>query len=248
VNLKFKSVELMTSRLIGTVSLFLIAIQIIFGAPAPASRIAWVGTTIAQTSVFDNKSLEGDPVREIGSGTKVVVLSKTTDVCRVLLETGDEVFCLAVWIAIGDEVTLAGAMSKVRFFERKSAEEPWNLPYFDTQSAPWVALVARELARSPGGKLPEPEEIEQQEDSLPQLEVKNLTQYTLRIYLAGPRTFSRLVQPGGAWKDDLPTGSYRVVAEVTSGNVTPLRTTWHLKRRYVHTVRLYIKTTRVPGR
>ena len=140
-------------------------------------------------------------------------------------------------------MTLSGAMRRVKYFEKMAAES-LDSSYWEKQGAPWVALVARELANRPGAALLPPPTSEFEDTySPPRLTVTNSTAYTIRVYMTGARTLSKTISPGDSWRSEFPAGSYRVVAEATAGDVVPLRTTWRLQQGYRHTITLYIKTT-----
>lgn len=196
--------------------------------------------------VFEDKTLVGESITEFTRGDKVVVLKRTSEIARVLLGDGTEAFVQARALKVGASLTLAGAISRVEYFEKQAGTDPVNSEYWEKLGAPWVALVARVLASKPGAaRLPAPTSLYQDSDSPPALKVENNTKYVIRVYMTGSRTVSKSISAGDSWSETFPAGSYRVVAEATSGNVLPLHTTWILKTGYRHEITLYIRTTRL---
>lgn len=233
-------------RMLRTAIVVILAVLLLAGASAAGSKtIAHVGKTLTDAGVYLTKDMYGSPDYRISSDTKVVVLSYDDNVVRLLTAEGDEVFVPRVEIEIGDRVTLKQAFSKIQYFERMKSEAPWNAAYFDQLSAPWVALVARELAKFAKEGLPEPEAYYTSDDTPPTIKVTNSTRYKVRVYLTGPRTLTRLIASNTTWSEQVPQGEYRVLAEAVSGNVIPLRTTWKLGQGYTHSIKLYIETRKV---
>lgn len=194
-------------------------------------------------SAYGSRDLTGSPLSTFALGDKIVVLSRNADIARLLLGDGSEGFVSIRAITIREGVTLADAMVKVRYFEKMADEESWKAGYWEKQGSPWVALVARTLGSRPdAATLPPPVSTYEPTIAEPTLIVKNDTSYSIRIYLTGTRTVSKTIAPRGSWTSTFPAGSYRVVAEVTSGRVTPLRTTWTLQRGYRNDITLYIVT------
>lgn len=214
-------------------------------AVAKAQVIAHVGRTLTVTDAYLTKDMYGSPDFRIPYNTKVVVLSHGSGVARLLMGSGDEVFVPLYQIDVLEPVTLKQANAKIRYFERMKDNDPFNADYFDQLAAPWVALVVREMAKKAKEGLPEPVSVYEYEEAPPTLKVENSTKYKLRIYLTGPKTITRVVPAHETWSEQMPAGSYRVLAEAAAGNVIPLRTTWRLKQGYTHSIMLYIRTERV---
>lgn len=230
-------------RLLRSVFVVCLLVLLLNGAAASSRTIAYVGRTLGDVGVYYTKNMYGSPDFSIPYDTKVVVLSYGSGVARLLMSTGDEVFTPLEALEIGDPVTLKQASSKIKYFERMKNEDPLNGDYYDQLCAPWVALVVRELAKTAKEGLPNPDSVYTYEESPPMLKVENSTQYKLRIYMTGPKTITRLVSAHDTWSEQMPQGTYRVLAEAVTGNVNPLRTSWKLQQGYTHTIMLYIKTT-----
>lgn len=197
-----------------------------------------------KVNVFKTNTLDGVSVASFDFAEKVVVLSRSREIARILLSDGSEVFALLAGLEISAPVTLLGAMSRVTYFEKQATKDALNSGYWEKLGAPWVALVARELASNPNAAtLPPPTATDEETDTAPSLKVINNTKYSLRLYLTGNRTVSKTIAPGSSWKSEFPSGSYRVVAESTTGNVIPLKTTWKLDKGHRHEITLYIKST-----
>lgn len=209
--------------------------------------IAKLGVVIGTAQAYPYKSSDAEPVAEFASGTKVVVLSYSTEWVRILMADDSEPFIPASNVVLSEDITLKGAFARVRYFDRMKEQYPWEEETYDVQAAPWVRLVVLELAKQPGARLPDPEEILAPEElSNPELTVTNDTGAVLTVYIAGPTARSVTIPRGSKKTWTLPAGSYKASATVDKPNVTPLSSTWVLKLGYVHTVSLYIKTYRVP--
>lgn len=216
-----------------------------FATPAQASKtvIAHVGIiTSNDAKAYSSPDLASLPEMSFRKGEKVVVLQTTSRFVEILLADGDEAYLSPAHVVNRDPVTLSGALGKIEYFEKMAIGTPEHeKAYFDAQSAPWVALVARYLSNQEGaGTLPPLSTESAPGRSTPQLNVVNDTKYTLRIYMAGVRTVSRRIAPGATFSDDFPAGNYKVVVESTTGSVIPLRTTWVFKSGYTHTITLTI--------
>jgi hypothetical protein len=200
--------------------------------------------TVQQSSLssYRSHSLTGSPASSFVRGDKLVVLSRSAEVARILLGDGSEAFVSARSLGVWSKVTLADATAKVLYFEKMAEEQATQASYWERQAAAWVALVSRTLgARSEAASLPAPVSIFEPSLTESKLVVENDTLYTIRLYLTGSRTVSKTIRPGASWEGTFPPGSYSVVAEVTSGNVRPLRTTWKLEKGFNNEIRLYIR-------
>ncbi|MFQ3677796.1 MAG: hypothetical protein SNJ74_07635, partial [Fimbriimonadaceae bacterium] len=224
----------------------LLSVACVAAAPASDRIIAHLGVVTTATQAFADNGMQ-EAVVSLAPGDKLVVLSRSQTVARILRTDGRELFVPLPHVRIAEPVTLRTAIDRIRFFERMRSSDPAASAYYDEQAGPWVALVARQLAiRNDAGELPDLDRTGWGGDTLPTLELKNNTSYSLRVYLVGPRTVTRTIAPRSTLTEDFAPGTYRVVVETTSGDVTPLRTNWKLETGYVHSITLYIETTTVP--
>lgn len=222
----------------------LLALSLAASSFATERVLARLAVVTYRTIAYSDSSLT-DRVFDLAVGDKLVVLSNSSNAARVLQTNGDELFVPMRDIEITERVTLTKAMQKVSYFERMRNQNPEAGSYYDQQAGPWVALVARHHAnRKEAAELPDVQGENVGTSSLPRLTIDNDTGYTLRVYLVGPQTVSRLVRPGQSLSEYFAAGTYRTVVEATSGRVVPLRSTWRLQRGYLHTIKLYISRTR----
>jgi hypothetical protein len=212
-----------------------------FAAP---SSIAELGLIRNQADLYSGADQIGK-VGQLPAGEKVVVLSKSKTIARILRTDGTELFVSIDKVRITEKVTLKAATSKVSYFERMREKDPMNAQYYESQAGPWVALVARYLSnQKEAAELPDVQGFDSGTRENPSLTVDNSTSYTLRVYLVGPQTLTRLIKPGRSLSESFLPGKYRAVVEATSGRVRSLRTTWTLQAGHEHRIKLYIKTER----
>lgn len=208
-------------------------------------QIAWVGQVLIGADVFWDKFAR-QPEETLTGSTKVVVLSRTEEWTRIIRSNGLDGFVKSDDIVVGDPVTLQNAISKVKYFEKLEIQNPLDEERYRELGAPWVHLVVRELNKRKSQRLPPLSESYTQNDlQEPKLTVDNETQYTLTVYLSGPKAKAFSIAPRGSRVWELPSGSYRVVATCSNPSVRQLNSTWNLKQGYEHSIRLFIKTYRV---
>lgn len=210
-----------------------------------AETIATLGLTQHVTAKYSDPECTVI-VEELSASHKLVILARNAEYVTVLNTDGTELYVPTFSVVFRERVTLKQALEKVDYFERQRQKYPDQGAYFDLQSGPWVALVARHLGNQKDtGTLPDVSGTRARDYVAPLLTVKNSTEYSLRVYLVGPTTVTRTIRAGSSLRERFPAGRYRAVVQALSGNVRPLKTTWKLDTGYEHQITLVIRTVRV---
>ena len=84
-----------------------------------------------------------------------------------------------------------------------------------------VSATIDRIAKGSHQELPPPTQTPTALGQSPGWTIENATGYQLHLYLSGPTEHEYVIPNGNSINLDLPPGSYRMAAEVSSKNVTP---------------------------
>jgi len=88
--------------------------------------------------------------------------------------------------------------------------------------------VIEQIRSQPHGIVPPLQTVGRCSGSVAIVSVQNGTDFTLYLYLVGPRSNTYTLSPGGKLDLRLPTGSYDVGARVTAAHVLPFAGVWRI--------------------
>lgn len=231
---------MVTVRAKAIVILLLAAWSVACAAQSKPKQIAELWVTTKATAAYSDKSNSSERIVSLGVGTKLVVLSSSKEWARIAMAETEVGYVPVRDIKKVEGITLEGAKTRVRYFERMRSEHPESESSYEYQAAPWVRLITIELGKQKTAELPEPVATYSNSSEAPSLTIINNTGRELSIYLNGPAALSFTLPPSGRTYRVMRAGTYRVFATVNDPLVIPLRSTWKLQLGYTHDITLYI--------